>query len=362
MGAEFSYSFQEGQWLEGTPYRVVRPLGAGGMGEVYEVDHTRTGTRRAVKVARKHADAPMSRRLLREARALRLIEHPNVVRVYEAGMLSGERPYFSMELLEGMSLRTVIAEQAPMMHERAVRLMLQVLDGLSAIQARHLVHRDIKPSNLFLDHRGVVKVLDLGIVKSIQPTLSQSLTKEGMVLGTTKYMAPEQLMGVPVDARADVFAAGLVLAELLIGRKGRKEIWRRCESEDGFGDAPPGLVSAIRRAVARDPTLRFSSAQQMATALRVWVPAPPIPMPRQKTRVAFCLSTACKQPDPRREPSCRSLRIVHHAGWLWGIQIGILALALTAMVLATTVAWKSTRQPSLDTSGPAACSVLLERP
>ncbi len=355
MKPEASHSFQVGDWMEGTPYRVVRPLGLGGMGEVYEVDHTRTGTRRAVKVARHDlGDALVSQRLIREARALRAIEHPNVVRVFEVGELSDGRPYFAMELLEGQCLRRVVAEQAPLVFARAVRLMVQALDGLAAIQAQGLVHRDVKPSNLFVDARGVVKVLDLGIVKSTNPCVSGPSTRDGMVMGTTRYMAPEQLSGTRVDARADVYSAGLVLAELLVGKKFRHSAWRGDGSPNLPRDLPPGIASVIARALASDPNERFRSAEDLASALRLWVPVPPV-APRRRApwvieRPALvlgerteCTVTAVVGRHPRRPGRVAS----------WAVQVGLAAVVLFATLVATGVMWRALLGPAFD---PGRCS------
>ncbi|MCL2822465.1 MAG: serine/threonine protein kinase [Polyangiaceae bacterium] len=275
MHSDKPHSFKEGDWLDGTPYRVVRLIGSGGMGEVYEVDHTRTGTRRAVKVTRRTDEQSiMPRRLLREARALQTIDHPNVVRVYEVGALNDGRPYFAMELLDGICLRSIIAEQAPVSFERAIRLILQVLDGLAAVQTRGFVHRDIKPSNVFVDKRGVAKVIDLGIAKPMSPFASGPRTKEGMVVGTTRYMAPEQLMGAPVDSRADVYSAGLVLLELIVGKQQIDTAWREGKQVSLPKDLPPKFKDVVRRALARDPSRRFGSAQEMADAVREWFDLP----------------------------------------------------------------------------------------
>ncbi|PIE06199.1 MAG: serine/threonine protein kinase, partial [Sorangium cellulosum] len=160
-------SFQPGAVIKGTPYRIIRPIGVGGMGEVYEVVHARTSRRLAIKVARTHLrdDVASLYRLVREGRALSSIQHPNVVKVFEAGELPNGRPYFAMELLEGTSMKNVI-KRAPLSFARSVDLACQALDGLSAIHRHGLIHRDVKPSNLFLDLDGVLKVLDLGVVKS----------------------------------------------------------------------------------------------------------------------------------------------------------------------------------------------------
>ena len=356
MKPEASLSFQVGDWMEGTPYRVVRPLGLGGMGEVYEVDHTRAGTRRAVKVARHDlADALVSQRLIREAKALRAIEHPNVVRVFEVGELPDGRPYFAMELLEGVCLRRLVAEQAPLAYARAVRLIVHALDGLAAIQAQGLVHRDVKPSNLFVDVSGVVKVLDLGIVKSTNPYASGPRTRDGMVLGTTRYMAPEQLSGACVDARADVYSAGLVLVELLVGRKFRNSAWRRDGSPNLPHDLPPGLGSVISRALARDPEQRFNCAEELASALRLWVPVPPI-APRRRAPLLLARS----KPVMEEGTGCTATEVGRHPprqprAWLWGVQLGLLVFALFAMVIATGVTWRAIRTADLE---PARCSAV----
>ena len=306
-------SFEPGAWIAGTPYRVVRPLGVGGMGEVYEVDHTRTGTRRAIKVVRDSLDTELglAQRLVREGRTLRSIEHPNVVRVFEVGTLADGRPYFAMQLIDGVSLRRVLHRQAPLAWPRAVALMIQALDGLSAIHARGMVHRDVKPSNLLLAHDGQVKVLDLGIAKSTDPFASGPRTKEGIVVGTTRYMAPEQLMVRPVDARTDVYSAGLVLFELLTGCHPTDAVTGGDADPLARIDQPPPVVSlwvpiglptgfdvVMQRALAVNPDERFESAKAFATALRRFVPlveCEPCRSPAPLARVQYDRQLPCAQ-------------------------------------------------------------------
>ncbi len=343
-------SFQPGDWMMGTPYRVVRPLGVGGMGEVYEVDHTRTGTRRAVKVARPlllATDGVLAHRLLREGRVLRSIEHPNVVRVFEAGRLSDVRPYFAMELLEGMTLRQVVAEKAPLSWVQAIRMAVQVLDGLQAIHDRGIVHRDVKPGNLFLDGWGIVKVLDLGIAKSTDPHGSGPRTREGMVMGTTRYMAPEQLSGGVVDRRADLYSLALVLVELLVGRAKPKT---RILGDDSLASVrrhgPEELEIVLRRALSPDPAARPSTASEMAAELRAFASAPAVP-PRRTPRgpcVPIC-----------RSETSGTLSIPTDLGislrrppWFWGVQIGIVVLSVFAIVVATGVTWMVASRPGLE--------------
>lgn len=347
-----SMSFQPGDWIAGTPYRVVRPLGMGGMGEVYEVDHTRTGTRRAVKVARPlllATDGILAHRLLREGRVLRSIEHPNVVRVFEAGTLPDARPFFAMELLEGTTLRQMVADQAPLSWSRAVRLMVQALDGLQAIHDRGVIHRDVKPGNLFLDQRGILKVLDLGIAKSTDPNVSGPRTREGMVMGTTRYMAPEQFSGGTVDQRADIYSLALVVLELLAGRLSSR---KKLVSDEVFdlvrAQGPVGLEAVLRRALAEDPACRPPSAAHLARELRAFVSVPAVrlrseargpvaPVAPGERTTTLSVPRFLAKPLPRSE-------------WFWSVQIGIVVLSLFAIVVATGVTWIVASRSGLESS------------
>lgn len=276
------FSLNEGDWVGGTPYRVVRPLGLGGMGEVYEVDHTRTGTRRAIKVLRESSEGTenAARRLLREGRALAAIDHPNVVRVYEMGTIADGRPYFAMQLLEGMTFRGLLSRDEPIGTGRAMRLVLQALSGLQAVHEFGIVHRDLKPTNLFLCRGECVKVLDFGVAKLLDGSMSSVSTAEGMVLGTMRYMAPEQLTGAPVTAATDVYAMGLVLFELIA----RRHAFQPRKGGDGPamarlkrvapkissvvpGRLPRGLEQVIACALEREPSNRFEDAGEFALAL-----------------------------------------------------------------------------------------------
>ena len=338
------FSFRPGDWMDGTPYRVVRPIGAGGMGEVYEVDHTRTGTRRAVKVTRRSEPrSTEQRRLLREARTLQTIHHPNVVRVFEVGALSDGRPYFAMELLQGCSLRTFIAAQAPFSYSQAVHLVLQVLDGLAAIHARGFVHRDVKPSNVFMDRQGVAKVIDLGIVKPLSPYASGPRTRAGVVLGTARYMAPEQMFAGPVDRRADVYSVGLILLELIVGKAATDEAWNDGTQVALPKDLPPKIKYAICCALARDRNRRFRNADDMADVLRSWCSeqemmletatvAIPVPsLPRLEPRVSACCTTVV--------PMHRSVAHRVRAA-LPSLKLGAAAFAICFASIMAGMAWK----------------------
>lgn len=285
MSKPSQFSLKEGEWIGGTPYRVVRPLGLGGMGEVYEVDHTRAGTRRAIKVVREATGAAgdAARRLTREGRALAAIDHPNVVRVYEVGTIADGRPYFAMQLLEGMTVRALVAGGGRIEVRRAAGIVLQALAGLEVVHAHGIVHRDLKPTNLFLYRDETVKVLDFGVAKLLHGATVSTSTAEGMVLGTMRYMAPEQLTGAPVSYAADLYAMGLVLFELVAGQpafasraRGHGPVLARLRDPAPRLSAVVPEVSAaldevMVTALAREPSDRFGSAAEFAEHLRAAV-------------------------------------------------------------------------------------------
>ncbi len=274
MGKPSQFSFVEGDWIDGTPYRVARQLGMGGMGEVYEVDHTRTGTRRAVKLLRQATDGRgrAARRLQIEGESLSRIDHPNVVRVYELGVIGDGRPYFAMQLLEGRTLRALMRSEGAIGVRRAVHLIAQALRGLQAVHDRDIVHRDVKPTNLFVLPNDRIKVLDFGVAKLLKRDAGTP-TADGFVLGTLRYMAPEQLSGAPVGPPADIYATGLVLFELIAARHPfpqashsvRPTLERLCGPAPRLSSVAPvplplGLDQVVARALETDPQARFRSA------------------------------------------------------------------------------------------------------
>ncbi|MEP7119315.1 MAG: serine/threonine-protein kinase [Byssovorax sp.] len=277
-----------GQRLAGTPYVVVRRLGRGGMGDVYEVaDGSLAGPRYALKLL--HAAlchrADVALRFQQEALVAARVDHPNVVRVFALGETADARPYLVMELLRGRDLRAELTSRGPLAEARAVDLVAQALDGLAAAHAAGVVHRDVKLENLFLTDHGTVKVLDFGIAKITAN--EASFTLPGAVVGTLRSMAPEQFAQAAVDARADVYAAGLALYELVAGHGPFDELrglplalqFAHCErtppapSRLARRPIAAGVEAAILCALAKSPADRFQSAREMASALRALVPA-----------------------------------------------------------------------------------------
>src|SRR5947209_1305820 len=214
------------------PYKILMAIGAGGMGEVYRAQDTRLQRDVAVKVLTRNlsADADALRRFEQEARAAGMLNHPNILAIYDIGE-EGDLRYIVSELLEGESLRARI-RQGAIPPRRAADYAAQIARGLAAAHERGIVHRDLKPENLFITRDGHVKILDFGLVKLMTPrlpgsetpadehqiTVGASPTEPGRILGTVGYMAPEQVRGGSGDHRSDIFAAGSILFEMLAGR------------------------------------------------------------------------------------------------------------------------------------------------
>jgi serine/threonine-protein kinase len=196
-------------------FRVLRCLGIGAMGEVYEVEDQNLGVTRVVKlllpeIARAHAG--LVDRFVREAKVLAKLQHPNVVRVLQAGRLDEGTPFYVMEKVEGVSLASFIAKKAPLAPAVVIPVVVQLAAGLEAVHARGVVHRDVKPDNILIfKDRGEIRaiLLDFGVMKLVSDP-----TPEGYC-GTPLYSAPEQILGQPVDPKMDVFALGLVAFEML---------------------------------------------------------------------------------------------------------------------------------------------------
>ncbi len=263
-------------------YAITSKLGQGGMGVVYAGRDERLERAVALKTMSSLArDETARKRFWREARAAASVNHPNVCQLYEIGEDAGDL-FIAMELLEGEALAARL-RRGPLSVAEALPIGLEILAALSALHGRGIVHRDLKPSNVFLTPHGV-KLLDFGLARASDPELSLSrdmeasaLTGTGMVVGTPRYMAPEQVTGEGLDARSDLFAVGAILFEMLAGRPafgGRNavEILHATLHEQ-----PPALCGSpavaaadrtIRRALGKRPSDRPASADAMAEELR----------------------------------------------------------------------------------------------
>lgn len=210
--------FSLGRPIPGTRYRVRALIGSGGMGSVYEVEHEELGKLFVLKAlrARLAERSDLVARMTNEWRALARLQHPNIVLVTDAGRTTSGVPYYVMERLVGETLGARLRREGPWSVAAALRCCAGILDGLAAAHAIGIVHRDIKPQNVFLPKDGGVKLLDFGIAK-LRDQASWVVTRQGVAIGTPKYMSPEQAEGKAVDGRADIYAVALVLFELLAG-------------------------------------------------------------------------------------------------------------------------------------------------
>jgi serine/threonine protein kinase len=264
------------------PYEIVTPIGAGGMGEVYRARDTRLGRDVAVKVlpAEFAADPGRLRRFEQEARAVAALNHPNILALYDVGSHDGG-PFVVTELLKGESLREQIV-QGGLTVSRSVELGIQIARGLAAAHEQGVVHRDLKPGNVFVTHDGRVKILDFGLAKLAQPALpSDPLaetataapgTEPGVVMGTVGYMSPEQVRGIAVDHRTDVFAFGCLLYEMLSGQRAfRGETAADTLSAILSKDPPPLSSSICLRRSTGSCAGAWRSGPRIASARRtIW--------------------------------------------------------------------------------------------
>jgi serine/threonine protein kinase len=204
--------------------KIVKALGAGGMGEVYEARDTRLDRPVAIKVlpAELAMDAAARARFDREARAIAALNHPNICALHDIGDADGHG-YLVMERLEGETLQQRL-QRGHLDLEHTIDYGIALADALDAAHGRGLIHRDLKPANIFITTRGIVKILDFGLAKSVQEgdaditrSVNDALTTTGTTLGTVAYMSPEQLRGEPLDVRTDLFSFGLVLYEMATG-------------------------------------------------------------------------------------------------------------------------------------------------
>ncbi len=270
------------------PYRILAPIGAGGMGEVYRAHDPRLGREVAIKLLPTEFahDPDRLRRFEQEARAVAALDHPNILSLHDIGSEEGS-PYLVTELLEGETLRQRLKDGA-LPVRKAVELAVQIAHGLAAAHEKGIVHRDLKPENVFVTRDGRVKILDFGLAKLVEtPRSSLSAadastlvngTEAGVVLGTVGYLSPEQARGRAVDHRADIFALGCVLYEMLSGKRAFAgetaadtitAILSRDPAPLGSlgGGVPPGLQGVVRRSLEKRPQDRFSSAHDLALAL-----------------------------------------------------------------------------------------------
>ena len=312
--------------LEGTSYRLVRPLAKGGMGEVYVVEHVELGTEAVMKIIHRELaeQAQLSTRLRIEARTLKRLEHEHLVRVTDFGWTRARRAFLVTELLIGESLGERLRRESVMPVSEALALVEQLLEGLEVVHAADIVHRDLKPDNLFLAapkrHGDPIslKILDFGIAKVLssegQGALGHVKTATGMMVGTPTYIAPEQALGELVDQRADIYAVGCILYRALTGRPPFVKASQLDVLSAHIIEAPVPPSRWAREDIGHDvdqlvlvamqkkPELRFQTTHAMREAVRALRPARSIELPPPSAHVA---SLTGATPESMGSPGAR---------------------------------------------------------
>ena len=329
-------------------YRVLQRIGSGGMADVYCAEDVHLGRQVAIKVLHRRfaQDQEFVERFRREAKSAAGLNHPNVVGVFDRGEHEGTY-YIAMELLQGHTLKSIIATEAPMPQERVIDLGLQILQAAGFAHSHGVIHRDFKPHNVIVDPQGHAKVTDFGIARAG----ASEMTETGSIMGTAQYLSPEQAQGHAVTATSDIYSIGVMLYEMLAGRlpfEGDSAVavalkhlseppapishWRP--------DVHPALEAVVMAALAKDPAQRWQSAEDLAAGLeaaRTQVAAGPngdqdtaafaaIPMPIADDTGPAQYGAApvvapVAEPQPKRDRR-----------WPW-YAIGALAVALLGVLL-----------------------------
>jgi serine/threonine protein kinase len=313
-------SLQAGQFLG--PYEILAPIGAGGMGEVYKARDTRLKRDVAIKICA----AQFSERFEREARAIASLNHPNICQLYDVGPNC-----LVMELVEGENL------SGPLPVETALNYARQIAEALEAAHEKGIVHRDLKPANVKITPAGVVKVLDFGLAKAAEepsptidqsqsPTMTMSPTRAGLILGTAPYMAPEQARGKPVDKRADIWAFGCVLYEMLSGKQAF------------HGETTSDILAAVLRAEPDWSALPALTPMRIRRLLRRCLERDH----KQRLQAIGEARIAIDTPEEEVTPRAAPLRL-----WPWAAA-AVLATALA--IIAAIGWWRATRSVPLRPS------------
>lgn len=337
-------------------YHLLERLGDGSTATTYLAEDDVLGRRVAVKLFRSEylVDSRDRARFEREARAAAAVSHPNVVQVFDVGQ-EGDTRYLVMEWVDGTDLKRLIREQAPLPADDAVRIALDLLRGLAAIHRAGIIHRDVKPQNVLIDRAGRAKLADFGIARTVRDT---GLTETGSVIGTAAYMAPEQATGRPVSPATDLYAAGVILYEVLTGRlpfSGENPLEVLYQHVHTSPVPPrrhnpaisPALEAVVLRALAKSPEERFRSAEAMAAALEAAVASP------QKVPLGSALVSPLSRRGQGRALVQPSQRAAGRSGWQPVLMAGGVTVLALILVLALTLASSGGRNPgATPTPGP----------
>jgi serine/threonine-protein kinase len=330
-------------------YEIQSRLGSGGMAEVLLARDRGLGRLVALKLlAPALADPTLVERFRREATAIASLNHPNVVVIYDHGV-ADEQPFIAMEYVDGRTLKQIIGDRAPLAPDDAAEYARQALDGLAAAHALGIVHRDVKPQNLLVRDDDTLKVADFGVARSADETM---LTQHGSVIGTAEYISPEQAQGDYASPASDLYSLGVVLFEMLTGELpfsgelplaiANQHVLEPAPSVLEINPAVPAdLAHVVRRALNKEPSLRYESAAAMRAALSDSPADPPAPTLIAPTMAAHATQAATEAlPRPTQASPVPTARPTRRA-----MLLAALAAAAVLLVAAFLLAMRGPAEP-----------------
>jgi serine/threonine protein kinase/tetratricopeptide (TPR) repeat protein len=343
--------------LLGARYQVLRILGQGGMGAVYQARDQELDRIIALKVIRPElaSNPDILARFKQELILSRNITHKNVVRIFDLGEAEGTK-FITMEFVEGEDLRSVLRREGKFSAKEAVTVVQQICRALDAAHSEGVIHRDLKPQNVMRDPQGRVVVMDFGLARSLE---SEGMTQTGALVGTLEYMSPEQALGASLDQRSDLFAVGLIFYELLTGKAPYKADTaiaslmmrtheRAIPASDVDASVPVSLSTIVSRCLERDPKDRYQSAAELLKELDAWSSDPNLAV---SSHVAMASTQSVARTSASTASGPRSVQISlslpSQRGWIWAV----VALALVVLFFAIPVTRHLIFRPAAESMG-----------
>jgi len=268
------------------PYKVLEPIGKGGMGRIFLAEHTSLQRRVAIKVlqAEKSKNQELLQRFYREARAAAALDHPNIVKIFDVNQGAGTH-FLVMEYVHGKTLQQIVTARGPVHYQKAIHYIIQTATGLKHAHEKGFIHRDIKPDNIILSTEGVIKILDMGLARSLNQEQDNvtKLMNPNAIYGSVDYISPEQSIGGTVDARSDLYSLGATLFALITGTAPfsgtsaqilvSHQLTEVPNLAKFRASVPPQLNAIVAKMMAKQPNKRYRSASEVIDALLPWLPA-----------------------------------------------------------------------------------------
>jgi eukaryotic-like serine/threonine-protein kinase len=343
--------------LLGARYQILKILGQGGMGAVYQARDQELDRIIALKVIRPElaANPSILQRFKQELILSRHVTHKNVVRIFDLGEADGTK-FITMEFIEGEDLRGVLRHHGTFSARKAVVIIQQVCRALEAAHAEGVIHRDLKPQNIMRDPQGRIVVMDFGLARSLE---SDGLTQTGALVGTLEYMSPEQALGAQLDQRSDLFAVGLIFYELLTGKAPYKadtaiaSLMKRTHkravpASDVDSSVPVSLSAIVSRCLERDPKDRYQNTTELLRELEAWSADPALARPSHASVPSTPPATHAPSSSVSGPRSVQiSLNLPSQRSWMWAA----LALGLVILFFANPATRHLVFRPSVESTG-----------